>query len=240
MSSRGPRPAWGWLLVAGLTGAALWALTQLQSGVCLDSPDPALSSCESGPVLGVGGTAAAGIAWALFAWWCVQRALRPLRRSRRRQRAPRDTTPAADGSTSRIGAHTAVELPMPGRGGVRLAYAPSRNGRPDAGEVVWAWVPFQEDPTRGKDRPLLIIAPHDAQHVLALKLTSRSHDRERDYLAIGSGTWDARGRPSWVDIDQVYRVHRSGIRREAGALPRDAFDRVAHVLTARYGWMPVA
>lgn len=128
---------------------------------------------------------------------------------------------------------------MPGLGAVQLAYAPSRNGRPDAGEVVWAWVPFQEDPTRGKDRPLLIVAPHDAQHVLAMKLTSRSHDRERAYLGIGSGNWDAQGRPSWIDIDQVYRVHRAGIRREAGALPREAFDRVANVLAQRYGWKPV-
>ncbi len=169
--------------------------------------------------------------------WLLARLLRPTRHRRVPPRGSR--APAADGSTPRIGAHTAVELPLPGRGGVQLAYAPSRNGRPDAGEVVWAWVPFQEDPTRGKDRPLLIIAPHDPQTVLAMKLTSRSHDRERDYLGIGSGAWDAQGRDSWIDIDQVYRVHRSGIRREAGALPRETFDRVAKVLTKRYGWMPV-
>ncbi len=171
----------------------------------------------------------------VVAVWLLSRLFRP-----RRRPPSRPPTPAADGSTPRIGAHTAVELPLPGRGGVQLAYAPSRNGRPDAGEVVWAWVPFQEDPTRGKDRPLLIIAHNDAQTVLAMKLTSRSHDRQRDYLGIGSGAWDAQARPSWIDIDQVYRVHRSGIRREAGALPRETFDRVAQVLTSRYGWMPVA
>jgi len=213
-------------------------LMQLQSGSCRDSSDPALSVCESGPVLGATGTVIAWVVWALFAVWCLTRVARPLRRRGPGRAAPASAAP--DGSTPRIGAHTTVELPLPGRGGVRLAYAPSRNGRPDAGEVVWAWVPFQEDPTRGKDRPLLIIATHDAQNVLALKLTSKSHDRERDYLSIGSGAWDAQGRPSWVDIDQVYRVHRAGIRREAGALPRDAFDRVARVLTTRYGWMPVA
>lgn len=163
----------------------------------------------------------------------IARLRRPARRARPRPGVP---PRAVDGSTPRVGAHTAVEVPLPGRAGVRMAYAPSRNGRPDAGEVVWAWVPFQEDPTRGKDRPLLIIAPADDQHVLAMKLTSRSHDRERDYLGIGAGTWDRQGRPSWVDIDQVYRVHRSGIRREAGSLPRATFDRVATVLADRYGW----
>lgn len=231
--ARRRRPAWGWLLPALAAGLVLVYASVLQVGSCRDSSDPALSVCENGPALGGGGTAVAWGAWALFALWCLVRTFRPLRRVR-----PIRRVPAPDGSTPRIGAHTAVELSLPGRGGVQLSYAPRRNGRPDAGEIVWSWVPFQEDPTRGKDRPLLIIAPLDAQTMLAMKLTSRSHDRERDYLGIGSGAWDARGRPSWVDIDQVYRVHRSGIRREAGALPRDAFDRVARVLASRYGWMP--
>lgn len=32
-------------------------------------------------------------------------------------------------------------------------YAPVANGRPDPGEVVWAWVPYEEDTSQGKDRP---------------------------------------------------------------------------------------
>src|SRR3954468_725955 len=39
----------------------------------------------------------------------------------------------------------------------RLGYAPKADGRPDPGEVVWAWVPYEEDPTQGKDRPVLVI-----------------------------------------------------------------------------------
>lgn len=236
MSRRRRGIGWGWLLLALISGAAVWLATQVRSGSCADSSDPAASWCTSGSVLGEGGTIVAWGAWVLFALWCLQRAL-PRRRPRRGHRPDRPQESAADGSTPRIGAHTTVEIPVPGRGGVRLSYAPTRDGRPDAGEIVWAWVPFQEDPSRGKDRPLLIIAGDDAQHVLALKLTSRSHDRDRDFLAIGAGAWDAQGRPSWVDIDQVYRVHRSGIRREAGALPRDRFDGVARVLVGRYGWV---
>jgi hypothetical protein len=36
---------------------------------------------------------------------------------------------------------------------VQLAYDPHPDGKPDPGEVVWAWIPYEDDPTRGKDRP---------------------------------------------------------------------------------------
>ncbi len=226
-------------MLALLGALAAFTLTAPRVGACHDSPLADATFCTSGPLFGDLETVVIWLAWALFALWCLRRAVRAPRPRRGRPRTPRAPgapVPATDGSTPRIGAHTAVELPLPARDALRLEYAPSRNGRPDAGEVVWAWVPFQEDPTRGKDRPLLIIGRHDAQHVIAMKLTSRSHDRDRDYLNIGAGEWDRQGRESWLDIDQVYRVHRTGIRREAAALPRETFDRVSRILTARYGW----
>ena len=35
-------------------------------------------------------------------------------------------------------------------------YAPDLDGDADPGEVVWAWVPYEEDPTQVKDRPVLV------------------------------------------------------------------------------------
>jgi len=75
-----------------------------------------------------------------------------------------------------------------------------------------------------------------ADRVYAVRLTSKAHDGDRDFLAIGSGTWDAQGRPSWVDIEQVYSVHSDGLRREAAALDLERFVRVADALHKRYGW----
>src|SRR5690606_28866634 len=40
--------------------------------------------------------------------------------------------------------------------GRRLVYAPELDGRADPGEIVWAWVPYEDDPRRGKDRPVLV------------------------------------------------------------------------------------
>ena len=144
-------------------------------------------------------------------------------------------TPAAP-----FDATTTWEAADPERRAVSIVYAPRRDGAPDAGEIVWAWVPFQEDPAQGKDRPMLVIARHDVQRVYAVKLTSRAPQggaaRRNDHVAIGTGPWDRQGRESWVDVDQLYSVHHRGIRREAAALDRRAFARVARVVAQRHGW----
>lgn len=121
-------------------------------------------------------------------------------------------------------------------GALRLAYAPGRDGAPDAGEIVWTWVPYAEGDGRGKDRPVLIIARHGASRAYAVKLTSRPRDGDREFLALGAGPWDAAGRSSWVDLDQLYSVHVDGVRREASALDRDRYARVAAALQRRHGW----
>ncbi|WP_442928235.1 type II toxin-antitoxin system PemK/MazF family toxin [Microbacterium sp. USHLN186] len=125
----------------------------------------------------------------------------------------------------------------PGRvSDVRVGYSPSRNRLPDSGEVIWTWVPYAENDGRGKDRPVLVIGRHRGGRVYAVRMTSRAHDGERDFIGIGSGAWDGQGRESWVDIEQLYSVHPEGMRREAAVLDRRRYERVAQALIARYGW----
>ena len=117
-----------------------------------------------------------------------------------------------------------------------IAYAPDRDGDPDAGEVIWTWVPYEENDGRGKDRPVLVIGRQSADRVYAVRMTSKAHEHDRDYLPIGSGDWDSQGRESWVDIEQLYSVHNDGMRREAAVLDRSRYDRVVAALMTRYGW----
>lgn len=119
---------------------------------------------------------------------------------------------------------------------LRLAYAPDRDGAPDAGEIIWTWVPYEENDGRGKDRPVLVIGRQSGERVYAVRMTSKAHERDRDFLSIGSGGWDSQGRESWVDIEQLYSVHEHGLRREASVLDTKRFGRVAQALQARYGW----
>lgn len=134
------------------------------------------------------------------------------------------------------GPDATVEVIPPDPQSLIITYAPDLDGDPDAGEIIWTWVPYDERDGRGKDRPVLVIARADDERVFAVRLTSKSHDGDRDYLPLGAGAWDAQERPSWVDVEQIYRVHHGGMRREASVLEPERFARVAAALHARYGW----
>ena len=114
-----------------------------------------------------------------------------------------------------------------------MTYSPHHDGRPDPGEVVWGWVPFEDDPARGKDRPVLLIG-RDGATLLGLMLTSKDHDRDaadearwgRYWMDVGTGGWDRESRPSEVRLDRLIRLEESAVRREGAALDRRIFDRV--------------
>ena len=117
--------------------------------------------------------------------------------------------------------------------GASATYAPRRDGEPDPGEVVWAWVPYEDDPTRGKDRPVLVIG-RDGSLLLALQLSSQDHDLDaadearygRHWMDVGAGDWDRQRRPSEVRLDRLLRLEASAVRREGAALDRTMFDAV--------------
>ena len=122
------------------------------------------------------------------------------------------------------------------RRGRHLEYAPDPDGDADPGEIVWTWVPYEDDPARGKDRPVLVVG-RSGRTVLGLMLSSQSErDGQRDWLALGAGDWDSDGRPSWIRLDRVIEVDHDGIRREGAVLDRARFDRVAGLLRKDYGW----
>jgi hypothetical protein len=118
----------------------------------------------------------------------------------------------------------------------RLVYAPDLDGRADPGEVVWTWVVYEDDPSKGKDRPVLVVG-RDRSTLLGLMLSSQEHHQgERNWVGIGSGSWDYEARPSWVRLDRVLDVPEEGIRREGAILERTTFEIVAARLRAEYSW----
>jgi hypothetical protein len=114
-----------------------------------------------------------------------------------------------------------------------VSYSPVPDGRPDPGEVVWAWVPYEDDPSKGKDRPVLVVG-RDGDTLLCLQLTSKDHDRDaedeahwgRYWMDVGSGDWDAGHRPSEIRLDRLLRMRESEVRREGAALDRGMFEAV--------------
>lgn len=117
-----------------------------------------------------------------------------------------------------------------------VRYSPRADGRPDPGEVVWAWVPYEDDPTQGKDRPVLLIGTAGTE-LLGLALTSKDRTRDpaelteearrgRHWMDVGTGGWDRQRRPSEVRLDRLIHLDPSAVRREGAALPRPVFDAV--------------
>lgn len=126
-----------------------------------------------------------------------------------------------------------------------VLYSPRRDGRPDPGEVVWAWVPFEEDHRQGKDRPVLLVG-RDRKYLLGLMLTSRNHapqlvgpgrkPQRSDHFSLGPGPWDRQGRGSTVRLDRVLRIDPAAVRREGAILEPVRFSLVADALRTRHGW----
>ncbi len=120
--------------------------------------------------------------------------------------------------------------------GRSLTYAPNLDGDADPGEVVWTWVPYEEDAARGKDRPVLVVG-RQGRDVLALMLSSNAdRDGRPHWYALGEGAWDRESRPSWIRLDRVLTVDADAIRREGAVLERSRFDAVAAELRSQYGW----
>lgn len=123
---------------------------------------------------------------------------------------------------------------------VDIAYRPADNGEADPGEVVWAWVPYEEDPTRGKDRPVLVLA-REGDSLLGLPMTSKDHDRDaeqeaaegRYWMDVGSGPWDSRGRPSEVRLNRIVRLAPQDVRREGAAIAPEIFASVVAAMQGR-------
>jgi hypothetical protein len=128
-----------------------------------------------------------------------------------------------------------VQTAPPSRGR-RLAYAPEPDGRADPGEIVWTWVPYEENANEGKDRPVLVVG-RDGATLFGLMLSSNaSRNGQPHWYALGAGDWDHGRRPSWLRLDRVIVVDERGIRREGAVLDRRRFDLVAERLREGYGW----
>lgn len=149
--------------------------------------------------------------------------------------------PAARARTGTKPGSAGVTGTYPGdfRGTAAVVYAPAPNGRPEPGEIVWTWVPYEEDHSQGKDRPVLLVG-NSGRYLLGLMLTSKDHDgdarRADDYVDIGTGPWDRRSRPSEAKLDRVLQIHARDVRREGAILDAARFSLVAAALRSRRGW----
>ncbi|RST12336.1 type II toxin-antitoxin system PemK/MazF family toxin [Streptomyces sp. WAC05374] len=110
---------------------------------------------------------------------------------------------------------------------------PARPGRPAgprprAGEIWWADVPYEDGPG-SKDRPCLVLAVR-GDTALVAKITSRYRDDRPGVIALRpDAVGDARGRPSFLETDELRDVPVRRFRRRAGRVDPLVWDRVRHL-----------
>ena len=155
--------------------------------------------------------------------------------------APKPSAPKPSASTrsaSTTSASAGSDYPGDYRDMINFEYSPSLDGDADPGEIVWTWVPFEEDHSQGKDRPVLLVG-RDGEYLLALIMTSKDHNNREhadpNYLDLGSGPWDPQGRASEVKLNRVIRVRPDAMRREGAIMPEDTFRLIERAWTRHNG-----
>lgn len=161
---------------------------------------------------------------------------------------PRPTSTPKTPATPKVAASRDVHISgnqvwdVARRGLPEFSYQPVADNDADPGEVVWTWISYEEDPTQGKDRPVVVLARTGSDVVVA-QLTSKNHDIDREqeahwgryWLAIGSGEWDPQGRVSSVRLDRLLLVSQRDVRREGATLDRATYNKVVTAIAKHWG-----
>ena len=121
---------------------------------------------------------------------------------------------------------------MPTGGVVTIEYTPRLDHDPDPGEIVWTWVPYEEDPTQGKDRPVMIIGRR-GQMLVGVPLTTKPDHREPQ-VEVGVGAWDSERRVSYARIWRMFDVDPERMRREGAIVDRSHFAAVVKAVDKYY------
>ncbi|MER6066078.1 type II toxin-antitoxin system PemK/MazF family toxin [Streptomyces sp. NPDC004059] len=111
-----------------------------------------------------------------------------------------------------------------GRAGTR----PAKAARPAPGDIWWADVPY-EDRADAKDRPCLVLAVRGNRATVA-KITSKYRDERAGVIPLPPGAvGDARGRPSFLETDELREVPVGDFRRRVGVVDPVLWDQVRHL-----------
>lgn len=117
-----------------------------------------------------------------------------------------------------------------------LFYAPDMDGQADPGEVVWIWAPADGPGAPPRERAMAVVGRTRSTILGLLISCNPEHHDDDDWIDIGAGGWDERGRQSWVRLDRILEVSELGIRRQGTVIPRGRFERIANRLRNDFSW----
>ena len=111
---------------------------------------------------------------------------------------------------------------------LRTGSAGAVTGGPQAAEIWWALVPYEDRPGQ-KDRPCLVLSLR-GDIALVAKITSKYHDERPGVIPLPPGSvGDAQGRASFLETDELREIPVRNFRRRAGAVDPALWDQVRHL-----------
>jgi len=136
--------------------------------------------------------------------------------------------PTSGGSGGSLRQHA---LPDVAPGDVRFAYRPRHpDGHPDPGEVVWAHVPFEDNPKVGKNRPVLIVGRTKDGNLVGVQLTSKTHHPGSIPIE-----WGDKNIASHIRPERFIQVDKSNYFKEGSYIKKPKFQDIVNTLTKRHG-----
>lgn len=119
-----------------------------------------------------------------------------------------------------------------------IVYAPDLDGQTDAGEVVWSWINTKGQSAPPEERAMIVVAHSSTHELLCLLISAnKEHNSDSHWLSIGTGPWDAAGRPCWVRLDKLVETPELSVRRRGAMVPERRFERIAKEMRQRYSWL---
>ncbi|BAU96679.1 hypothetical protein N24_2417 [Corynebacterium suranareeae] len=149
-----------------------------------------------------------------------------------------DSATSSNPGSDQAALHETTEISVvPTESMARLIfYAPDMDGQADPGEVVWIWAPADGPSLPPRERAIVVVG-RNRNAILGLLISCNpEHRSHEDWIDIGSGGWDPRGRQSWVRLDRVLEVSELGIRRQGTVIPQGRFERIANRLRNDFDW----
>jgi hypothetical protein len=163
----------------------------------------------------------------------LRKALKSLTAPTKRDKPPKDDAPHRPGSGHAVPRPTgdAPAFDIADLDGITITYAPEPGADADPGEVVWTWVPYEDDPSQGKDRPVVLFGRRRGDLVGVSLTTKADHP---DQVLVGTGAWDPERRPSYAKLDRILDVDGAKVRRVGGVLDQKRFDDLIAALRQFY------
>ena len=93
---------------------------------------------------------------------------------------------------------------------------------------MWAWVAFEDDPSQGKDRPVVVIGRRRGA-LIGVPLSTKRDPRDPQF-ELGTGEWDPQRRVSYARLDRLIELDPALMRREGAAVGRARFERLVEAV----------